>query len=175
MDKRCIALVGDTGVGKTYNLMRLLEKYGHSPLICRSLEDLKEFRLGPYTDIVFDDIDFSLKKAELLINLCDTDFPASVRILYDCVRIPPSVRRWFTNNAVEAYEPILCTTSQQAAINRRLRIVQVYNRTDTIATIEHQLCPNPPQKKSLETLDTAASSNCSSRLEALHRQSIGQL
>lgn len=173
MDKRCVALVGDTGIGKTYNLIKLIEKSGGTPLLCRSLHDLRQYKLGVYTDIVFDDIDFSLKSGEILINLCDQDFAASIRVLYECINLPPHVRRWFTNNSTEAYEPILCTLQQQAAINRRLRIVQVHTREDTIAIIEQ--CLKQHQKKSSETQDTPASSNCSSRLEALLRQSIGQL
>lgn len=125
-----LAIYGKTGVGKTQTLFReLKKKKGRKILFLRSLEELYKLTKDPsYTDIIFDDISFENSRPELLIHLCDRDFPSPVRILRQIVEIPPKTNKWFTHNNVYAFQPILASIEQQAAINRRLDIVEVSSR-----------------------------------------------
>ena len=129
-----LALVGTTGIGKTYNLYQCIKAHvpEHKILFCRSLEDLHAFNHNVHTDIIFDDISFNLCRPELLITLCDKDFHCTVRILRKAIRIPPSVRKWFTHNNVAAYQPVLGSFEQQEAICRRLHIQEVTDRQQLI-------------------------------------------
>lgn len=134
-----IALVGPTGIGKTYTTFTYIREAGKVPILVRSLEDLAELDVHTHTDIIFDDISFNTKKPELLIHLCDTDFPAPVRILRNSVTIPPHIRKWFTHNSEEAFKPLLGTIDQQAAIKRRLTIKLVSTRAEVIKAVRIHL------------------------------------
>lgn len=118
------AFVGRTGLGKTYNIYNTLkDRFGaDSVLFIRNLEDLKRYEPALHSDIIFDDITHEHRPPEELINLVDTEFPASIRILHKCVNILPSCRRWFTHNCEEAFQPLLAEYEQQEAINRRLTV-----------------------------------------------------
>lgn len=131
------AFIGDTGIGKTYNLMHQLtkDKYFSNVLLCRTIHDLKKVNEST-TDIIFDDIDFRLGPPEVLINLCDKDFPGSVRVLYGTATIRPEICKWFTSNSKSAFQPILATFSQQRAIDRRITFVEVDSREEVIEEIE---------------------------------------
>lgn len=137
-----IALYGPTGIGKTMTLYQTLTKKVGAKriLLCRNIEDLAEFK--DQTDIIFDDLSFNLCRAELLIHLCDLDFHSSVRILRRVVKIPPSVRKWFTHNNQEAWQPILASPEQQAAISRRLTVYLIHSRaqveTLVLETLPHE-------------------------------------
>lgn len=120
------AIYGRTGIGKTTTLFKTLLSRKKNVLFVRSLEDLSEFT--NQTDILFDDISFQLSRPEVLLHLCDNNFHTSVRILRNCVRIPGTVRKWFTHNEKSAWEPILATDEQQQAINRRLIVQHVRDR-----------------------------------------------
>lgn len=131
-----VAIYGQTGVGKTYNLFFGLRSRGRHPLLVRSLEDLSVFgKDSSYTDIIFDDISFVRARPELLIHLCDRDFPAPVRILHRSVTIPENIRKWFTHNSSDAWCPILATIEQQAAIDRRLTRIQVSSKEEVLEVV----------------------------------------
>lgn len=125
-----LAIYGKTGIGKTYTTYITLKRAGFNVLLVRSLEDLSEFENGEqkYTDIIFDDVNFSLTKPELLIHLCDPDFHCPIRILRNNLKIQPEVRKWFTHNDISAWQPVLASVEQQEAIERRLYIKEVKSR-----------------------------------------------
>lgn len=131
------AFIGDTGIGKTYNLMHMLkcDDYFSNIVLCRTIHDLKKVT-DSTTDIIFDDIDFRLGPPEVLINLCDKDFPGSVRVLYGTATIRPDICKWFTSNSKSAFQPILATFSQQRAINRRIKFIEVDTREEVIEEIK---------------------------------------
>lgn len=133
-----LALVGPTGIGKTYNLFNILKYKVPGVLLVRSLEDLWKFD-SKFTDIIFDDLSFEKSRPELLIHLTDSDFPCPIRILRKSVEISSKVRKWFTHNNISAYEPILATIEQQQAINRRLEVLEVTSREEIITVIEKRL------------------------------------
>lgn len=135
----CVAFVGPTGIGKTFNTYYELTEKGHRVLLCRSLEDLKDLDLTFHTDILFDDISFENRKPELLITLTDKDFHCSVRILQKSVAIPPNINKWFTHNDVDAFKPVLASWRQQEAINRRLSVVQVECRQEILSHLQASL------------------------------------
>lgn len=129
-----LAIYGPTGVGKTFTLFTYLTEKKKDVLLCRSLEDLSEYE--NQTDIIFDDVSFSLSRPELLIHLCDKNFHSSVRILRCSVRLPANVRKWFTHNSHDNWNPLLATQEQQEAINRRLKVVYVDSRKSVLKTID---------------------------------------
>lgn len=133
-----LAIYGPTGIGKTLTLFNYLLSKKKNVLFCRSLEDLSEF--NDQTDIIFDDISFCLSRPELLIHLCDRNFHGSVRILRQCIRIPSTVRKWFTHNSSENWEPLLATQEQLYAIARRISVVRVNNRDEITAVIKQHIC-----------------------------------
>lgn len=103
----------------------------------RNLEELyKLTKDNSYTDILFDDISFEKSRPELLIHLCDKDFGSTIRILRQIVEIPPTVNKWFTHNNIYAFQPVLASIEQQAAINRRLKVVEVFTREQIIKLIK---------------------------------------
>lgn len=126
-----LAIYGEQNVGKTYTLYHTLNaNKKNRVLLIRSLEELQQLQFQRYTDIIFDDISFELGRPELLIHLCDKDFDGGVRILRQYIRIDKNIRKWFTHNDRSAFEPLLASITQQKAIERRLKIVQVKNVDD---------------------------------------------
>lgn len=132
-----LAVFGVTGLGKTYTLYHTLKAAGRHVLMVRHLEELYMF--DDHTDIIFDDISFEHTRPELLIHLCDRDFPAPIRILRQVIKIPETVNKWFTHNNSCAYEPILASIEQLAAINRRLNIVEVHSRKEIEEVLHNHL------------------------------------
>merc|ERR1711998_8341 len=124
-----IAIIGKTNIGKTYNSVLTAHKHFDGSLfICRHLEDLRNYK--GQDCILFDDISFELIEPTQLIKLCDKDLHCSIRILKQIVRIEPTVTKIFTHNNLNAFRPILATTEQQKAIDRRLTICQVKKRKE---------------------------------------------
>lgn len=135
---RRLAIVGPTGIGKTRYLLEFLRSIENKRvLLCRSLEDLEVLKKTTYTDIVFDDISFERTRPELLIHLCDYYSHASVRILRNSIRVECSVGIWFTHNNREAFEPILATVEQLAAIKRRLRVIELNNTEELFDLLQY--------------------------------------
>lgn len=132
-----LAVYGQTGIGKTFNIHRILSSdKKRRVLFVRSLEDLYKLKnFVGVTDIIFDDISFEKARPELLIHLCDRDFAAPVRILRQIIEIAPTVNKWFTHNNLYAFQPLLASLEQQAAIERRLKIVKVDSREHLISVI----------------------------------------
>lgn len=148
-----LAVYGETGLGKTYNMYYTLKGMGRRVLLIRSLEQLDRLKRD-HTDIIFDDISFEFARPELLIHLCDKDFPAPIRILRKSITIPQSVNKWFTHNNIEAWTPILATVEQQAAINRRLQIVKVNNRDQIIQLCQETISTQDHGHKTMDSVQS---------------------
>ena len=133
--RTAVAIVGPTGIGKTFNVYHWLKKY-RNPLLVRHLEDIRDYKEGYHTDIVFDDIGFSFCRAELLINLTDRDFPATVRILHKIVHIRPDTKRWFLTNDEASLKPLLATPRQQDAITRRITTYRFDTRAELLRDLD---------------------------------------
>merc|ERR1711998_39976 len=126
-----IAITGNTGIGKTFNTVLWAHKQFHgSVFIVRNLEELKHY--NQERCIVFDDISFDLSDPTLLIKLCDTDLHCSIRIL------KPDVVKIFTHNENSAFTPLLATSEQQKAINRRLTICRIEQRNEVSQALSDQ-------------------------------------
>lgn len=139
-----VALYGDTGLGKTKTSVKFCEKNDIHYLFIRSLEDLWEYN-PTHKVIIFDDISFELSRPELLIHLTDREFHAPVRILQKCVKIVPETCRIFTHNERKAWQPILSTVAQQAAIDRRLNVIEVKSqnsRAQIWKALQEQILPH---------------------------------
>lgn len=131
------ALVGETGIGKTYNTYHIIDEYpDRCALLIRSLEDLAQYHYGIHTDIIFDDISFELSRPELLIHLTDKDFDAPVRILRQVIHVEAEATKWFTHNNESAYQPLLASYDQQRAIDRRLQIFFPNSKKEVISIIK---------------------------------------
>ncbi len=153
-----IALCGPTAIGKTTTLyLELVKEWGkHGVLLVRSLEDLKEYSKSNTEHIIFDDISFELSRPELLIHLSDPLFHSNVRILRDSVRIEATTIKWYTHNNSTAWSPILASPEQQAAIQRRIKVVQVSSREQVLAAVQSAI---PTFMRRIPTLQDLLSSD----------------
>ncbi len=151
-----LALVGPTGIGKTFNLYHeLLAFHGGDKTRILLIRDINQLRLIKVThhDLIFDDVDFQLSRPEVLINLTDNDFDGVVRILNKYQIVPCTARKWFTHNNRSAFHPILATSCQIQAIKRRLTTVQLNDREQVIRTIRCQLKKGPSKMSSWEKVE----------------------
>ena len=73
-DWRVLFIWGLTGTGKTQFACHLLD----SPLLVRSMDQLREFDAALHDGIVFDDMSFAHLPRESCIHLLDWDLPSSM-------------------------------------------------------------------------------------------------
>lgn len=141
------AFVGPTSIGKTRTCAEVLTKiFGDSWILVRNINDLD--RIKPYTRaILFDDISWQFREPEQLIHLTDPYYPCTIRILRRAIKIDSEIIKLFTHNSVEAYKPLLCQREQEAAITRRLTILNVQEMKPI--TIMQHLKHHPQVKKHL--------------------------
>lgn len=167
-----LAIYGRTGIGKSFTLFTTLKNAKREILFARSLEDLDQFNSTSiqFTDIIFDDISFRLSRPELLIHLTDPLFHCPVRILRNSVRIPNTVKKWFTHNNKSAWQPILATYEQQQAIDRRLTVVKVQERFEVFKTVDNFL-----HKDDESDTDESSDSSSSDDTECLSLENDDEL
>lgn len=115
-----LVLYGATGIGKTEYALAHFTR----PLLVTHLDALA--RLSPDHDgIVFDDLDFSHLHFSAVLNLLDLAQDRDVHIRYTTARLPRGLRRIFTHNTGRIFDIPNLPESQQAAIDRRVRYVDL--------------------------------------------------
>lgn len=119
-DNRAILLWGTTGFGKTQFALAHFK----NPLLVRHLDSLAG--LSPLHDgIVFDDVDLKNRPPNSIIHLLDWDCESSVHIRYKVATIPKKTKKIFTSNQENPFYEICTNEEITAAIERRLRKIEI--------------------------------------------------
>ena len=93
-----LCLIGETRIGKSSLAYQLGGKF---PLIINELNGLVHLIPGHHTSIIFNDFafpDINNDNLSSMLALFDSKFPSSIRILFQSVFIPGSLRKIITSN-----------------------------------------------------------------------------
>lgn len=113
---RSIVIVGPSGCGKTTWAKLRCSK---PVLICTHMDDLKNFKIGYHTSIIFDDMTFTHLDPVLQIPICDRYDNRSLHCRYSVAQIPKGVEKIFTCNV----NPF---TMELPQIARRCNLINLY-------------------------------------------------
>lgn len=117
---RAVLLYGPGGIGKTQYAL----SHFKTPLLVTHIDDLK--KITPETDgLVFDDMSFKHLPSDTIIYLLDMECTRSIHARNTNAVIPEGLKRIFTHNERDIFEPEKITFTRQEAINRRLNFVFV--------------------------------------------------
>lgn len=122
LHKKTLALIGNTGCGKTELVISGLISENLNPLLVRDINALKNLN-SKHDAIIFDDLDCSQFSSETLIHLFDVMRDTNVRVLYDMIEIPAGTPRVLIKNKAKSIVPR--TDPHYASIHRRLTIIKV--------------------------------------------------
>lgn len=113
---RSIVIVGPSGCGKTTWAKLRCSK---PALICTHMDDLKNFKIGYHTSIIFDDMSFTHLDPVLQIPICDRYDNRSLHCRYNVAQIPKGIQKIFTCNV----HPFKMDLPQ---IARRCNLINLY-------------------------------------------------
>jgi len=113
---RSIVIVGPSGCGKTTWAKLRCSK---PALICTHMDDLKNFKIGYHTSIIFDDMSFTHLDPVLQIPICDRYDNRSLHCRYNVAQIPKGIQKIFTCNV----DPFKLDLPQ---IARRCNLINLY-------------------------------------------------
>jgi hypothetical protein len=113
-------LVGESGTGKT----KFALAHFANPLLISQKEDYNKLP-GDYDGMVIDDMAFHKYSVQNLIHLTDVGEDRTVNVKYGSARIPAYLPRIFTINDLSRFMPEGMTPTEERAIRRRIRIIDV--------------------------------------------------
>jgi len=113
---KSLVIVGPSGCGKTTWAKLRCSK---PALMVTHMDDLKNFKIGYHTAIVFDDMSFKHLDPVLQIPICDRYDNRSLHCRYAVAQIPKGVQKIFTCNV----EPFNVELPQ---IARRCNLINLY-------------------------------------------------
>lgn len=90
----CLIIFGKSEIGKTSLAKSLIA----TPLFCRHMDKLKEFRSGIHGGIIFDDMSFQHYHREGQIAIVDCFDDTQIHIRYTYVDLPKGTKRIITTN-----------------------------------------------------------------------------
>ena len=121
---KCLVLTGMSGAGKTELALALHPS--NANLLVRSLDDLKNFRQGYHTKIVFDDFSMKDMKMHVCLHMLDIAHTATIKCRYTNATIPAGIPRVFTTNLpLASIVPVPQRQSETDALHRRVKVVQI--------------------------------------------------
>lgn len=121
MDRLSVFLHGPTNTGKTSYALSLFD----SPILCRHVDDLKNFDKEFHDGIVFDDMSFEHWSPGAVIHLLDLEHDAPIHARYNNVIIPAGTERVFTSNKDWIFYTNEVDIEQRQAIDRRVQNIEV--------------------------------------------------
>lgn len=127
-DRKSVILYGPTGTGKTSWAIASFK----CPLMCRHVDDLKQFQEGIHDGIIFDDMSFTHLPREANIHLVDYEHGSSIHARYANAELPTGVPRIFTTNVDRG----ACVLIDDPAVRRRVNILHIGENLVTGEVVE---------------------------------------
>lgn len=118
--KKCIVLIGATGLGKTQYALTHFNK----PLHVRDREDWRRYT-ADIDGIVLDDLDFPAWSPLTFLKLLDIENPITQSIKYGSIRIKPNTARIICVNHEDLLWPRNIHEETKNACLRRMKIIHI--------------------------------------------------
>lgn len=116
--------VGETNLGKTQFALAHFK----APVLVRCKQDYVRYKDNVTDGLVLDDIGFRTWRPETLLHTVESETAVTFDVKYGSVRIPANMPRIICINTMEAFWPDNIFDEHRDAINRRIQILNVYNK-----------------------------------------------
>ena len=128
-NKLTLALIGETGYGKTQGIITLLREKGYVPLKINDLNSLKDYIPGVHTALIMDDICWKEIDRETKIQLFEKDLSGHIKILYNAIKLDSKMIKIvlanFKDDLLDIDSMFEDRTEKSGALERRLRIIEL--------------------------------------------------
>lgn len=124
--RNSVVIVGPPNLGKTqYALAQL----GECPLFVTHIDHVARFDPTVHTGILFDEVSFKKFPPSSFVSVLDRELPRQIHCRYKVAEIPADVKKIICTNDLENVIPEAATDDTLAAIEDRMTIYRITQKT----------------------------------------------